>query len=356
MKLWTRYLLKRLFKTFCIFLFILFFTYIIIDLSVQGTHLIIQMNTLQPIFLYYLQTLSKYLSLFFPLTFLLVCLKLLFECTTHHEFTALSMGGLSHKKILSPFFFFAFILSLISLLNYEWVFPNALQSMETFQSKILTKKSKNTPELHRVTLKDGSELVYQQFSHEKQSLFDVFWIQNTNDIWHMKSLFLTTLQGHFVDHFQRSQEGILETKDHFEHIFFPKIEFLENSEKELCPFEERSLSTLMKQSASLKLEKSAVLSHLQYKIGTSLLCPFLLWLIIPVTTYFQRSKPIFIITALSLFGFISFVTILEGMLILGENGVISSFLAIWSPFAICTLVLLIKTSYSPNYGSKVSNK
>ncbi len=345
MKVWVRYLVGRFIKTFLLFLISLFLTYTIIDLSVHGTHLIIQTDTLQHIAHYYLQNFSKYLALFFPLTFLLTSLKILIECNTHHEFTALSMGGLSQSTLLRPFFWLSFFFSFLSLINYEWIFPSAMQSMETFQNHMIFKKTKtDTPKLHRTSLKDGSELVYQQFSSETNTLFDVFWIKNVKEIWHCKSLLLpsdskTSVQGSFVDHFQRSQEGLFEKKSHFEKTFFPEIQFNEDdSHKEVCLFEHRSLSTLAKQTFSLKMERAPILSHLQYKIATSLLCPFILYLISPIALRFQRTKSAFLITALSLFGLIGFMTILEGMLILGENQVIPSFIAIWNPFILSIMI------------------
>lgn len=345
MKLWILYLFKKLIKTFLFFLISFFLIYTIVDLSVHGAHLIIQKDTLEHIFFYYLQNFSKYLTLFFPLTFLLASLKILIECNTHHELTALSMAGLSHTQLLKPFFTLAFILTMIAYANYEWIIPNALQSMETFQNKILFKKSKTQPSnLHKIVLKDGSELIYQQFAFEKNELFDVFWIKSSEEIWHSKYLLLSSTTevpvfGLFSDHFKRSQNGLFEKIAHFEKTSFPEIEFNEDdSHQELRPFEQRSITTLMRQALTLKIDKHPVLSHLQYKIATTLLPPFILYLISPIAMRFQRSKSMFLIVALSLFSFIGFMTILEGMLILGENQVIPSLIAIWSPFVLCLIV------------------
>jgi lipopolysaccharide export LptBFGC system permease protein LptF len=96
-------------------------------------------------------------------------------------------------------------------------------------------------------------------------------------------------------------------------------------------YENRSLSTLFHQALSDSADKPNIFSHLHYKLALPLF-PFLILLAIgPFSLKFSRSLPFFFFAACALFAFAALCTILDGMLILGENRVLSPFIAIWTP-------------------------
>ncbi|HSX26263.1 MAG TPA: LptF/LptG family permease [Chlamydiales bacterium] len=351
MKLWYRYLLFKLAKTFHFILFCIFIGYILVDLSVNGVRFFSEgSTTFIDTILYYLRQFAMHLELFLPLSFLLASMKVLVDFNSHRELVALQMAGLSKKKLLSPFFLFAGFLTLVCYVNTQWFAPEAQEAVYLFRDahpKAGKKKIKKQ-KLFSLSLDDDSELVYQRFDASKKELFDVFWVRSADDIWHMK--YLKTLSkppiGRFVDHLTRNFEKQFEKSESFETRAFPKLLWKEDATlQRFVPFENRSLTQLLQQASADTAERASVFSHLHYKIALPLLHFFILFSIGPISMRFARHRPTFLIAACSLFGFISLMIILDGMLILGENQVFPGYFAIWLPMAItfaCVLRPFIK--------------
>lgn len=341
MNIWNKYLFKSLLKTFLFLLLSIFFTFSIVDLSMNGVRFF-SSGTLGflEIAKYYVYTFSNHHAFFFPLTFLLASLKVFLDLNRHHELVALQMAGLSQKKLLTPFFTFALLLVIASYAHQEWLAPTTQTVATTFRSKHAKHKKKNTAHLHNVTLQDQSEIIYQNF--QDNELFDVYWIRNNKDIWYMKYLKLNPTRGLFADHFQRTT-GELEKTESFTEISFPQIAFDPNVKLEnFIPLENRPLSTLLAQSFKKNSERKNVLCHLHYTLASPLACFLLLFAIAPLSFRFSRVKNAFLITAISLFAFVAFKTILDGMLILGENQVMPSFAAIWGPIVVVFSLVMPK--------------
>lgn len=333
MKIWVKYLFGLLSKTFLFLIVCIFTIYTIVDLSIHGVRFFSH-GTLQSgeLCMYYVHNFAKHLGFFFPLTLLLSTLKVLLDLNIHHELVALQMAGLSQRKLLKPFFAFATLIALASYANHEWFSPDAQESANTFRHEHAKRKKKEQkPHLFTAALQDKSELVYQTV--RENELFDVFWIRNSKDIWHIKYLKMNpSPEGRFVDHFERNKEGKLEKTESFINHLFPDLILDPNANLEaFIPFENRSISTLFQQSFKQNSESHEVICYLQYKLASPLLSFVILLLISPIAMRFNRSIPSFLIASCSLFAFIGFMTILEGMLILGENQVIPSYIAIWSP-------------------------
>ena len=283
-----------------------------------------------------------HLDLFLPLAFLLTSMKVLFDLNAHSELVAFQMAGLSKKKLLRPFFLFASLLSLICYINNQWLAPDAQNAAHAFRDAAKNKKKKKE-HLFTLPLTDGTELVYQQFDPAKKEFFDVFWIQTSNDIWHIKYLDIGSNPptGHFTDHLTRNHQHQFEKTESFQYQEFPHLSWDDQTViREFVPFEHRSLSTLFQQARSDTANQQSVFAHLHYKLALPLL-PFLVLLTIsPVTMQFSRTRPVFLIIAISLLGFISLRTILDGMLILGENQVLPAAVAIWSPLLLGLILSL----------------
>ncbi len=335
MKLWQRYILVKLTKTFLFFLFSLFTIYVIIDLSAHGVRFFSKASFLE-ITLYYLHNFLTLLDLFLTLTFLLSVLKCLIDLTSHRELVALQMAGLSKKRLLSPFFLFAGLLALAGFINEQFAAPNAGELSSSFKSTYKSKKKSKLPKnLYSVSFEDGSALVYQSFSKETKELMDVFWIRNPSDIWHMKSFQIDLLEGRFVNHLIRGDNKEFIKKESF--LSRPFKELPWNSETALnrfIPYESRPLSTLFSQASGKAADARVIFSHLYYKLLAPLI-PFLLLICLcPILIRYDRKRPIFLTTALSIFGLLGLKSILDGMLILGENQVLPSYVAIFSPILI----------------------
>lgn len=331
MRIWNRYLLILLSKTFFLILIVIFFMYTLVDLSMNGIRYFSQ-GSYTEIATYYLYSFSNHHFFFFPLTFLLSSLKVFLDLNRHHELVALQVAGLSQKKLLTPFFTLATFLVMASYAHQEWAAPISQRNALSFRNSHAKHKKKNFPNIYNIALKDHSEIIYQNF--DRDTLFDVFWIRNNKDIWHMKYLKINPTVGLFADHFQRNGNGEIEKTESFTEISLPQIAIdptmkLEN----FLPLEQRSLSKLCLQAIKNRSERKKILSHLQSVFASPLLSYLILFAISPFMFRFSRSKNPLLFTALSLFGFIALRTVMDGMFILAENAVIPSYIAIWFPIA-----------------------
>lgn len=344
MKIWQRHILVKLTQTFLLLLLCLFVIYVIIDLSAHGVRFLTK-SSMTEIALFYFNTFSTLLDLFLSLTFLLATMRVLYQLNSHRELVALQMAGISKKRLLLPFFIFAGCLSVISYFNMQWLSPTAQDFSIAFKTAHKSKKNKNKENrVFTVSMKDESEIVYQKFDKKKKELFDVFWVRSSDDIWHMKTLNIDTLQGQYVNHLTRNADRQLEKK---ESIFERDFSDLDLDHKSVLhrfvPYESRTLSTLFLEACTDPAEKKSVFSHLFYKLLVPLI-PFLVLLAIsPISMRYSRNGPIFLITAYSIFGFIALKVILDGMLILGENQVLPSYVAILGP------ILLVLSCSLPNF-------
>lgn len=349
MKIWFSYLLRHLVKNFLTLSILFFLIYSIVDLAIHGVRFFSH-GSLEwaDMAIYYVYDFLGHFEFFLPFTFLLTVLKVLLDLNSHHEWVALQMAGLSQKKLLSPFFIFALFLTLASYANQEWIIPSSQESAETFRTEHSKNKNQKKTYVHSVNLHDKTELVYQSFQASSQELQDVFWVKNSKDIWHMKSLKIDPAgikasKGSFVDHFQRNKENLLEKTESFASKDFPQITIAPHAHLQMfIPFENRPLSTLLQQSLKPYSEKPIVLTHLHYKLATPLLSFLILIAVSPIALKFKRNKASFLIVAGSLAVFIGFMTVLQGMLILGENQVLPGYLAVWSPLI---LIAFICTPY-----------
>jgi lipopolysaccharide export LptBFGC system permease protein LptF len=340
MKVWVKYLLRQICATFCLFFFGLFCVYTIVDLSIHGVRFFSKNAApWQTLCLYYGCDFLTQLHFFLPLTFLLSLLKILLDLNTHHELVALQMAGLSRRRILLPFFWVGCLLVGISYANYEWISPLSQTVTHQFETTYTSKtKKEKRPNLYNTKLPDGSELVYREFSLATETLHDVFWIESQTTFWHFKNLQIgAPPQGTFVDHFVRNSEGKVEKAESFLHKEFPKLTFnLTDSLQHYLPVEQRRLSALW--DPSLWLRSGPAASQMHYKLAIPWLPLWILFAIGPLTFTFRRNKQAFLIVALCLFSFVSLMTFLEAMMILGENQVIPAILAIWGPFVMLSIL------------------
>lgn len=337
MKLWQRHILLRLIRTFFFFLASLLSIYVIIDLSAHGVRFFAKSN-MADILLYYLNTFSTQLDLFLSLTFLLSALKVLVDLNIYRELVALQMAGISKKKLLSPFFLWAFCLGVISYANSQWCIPHAGKYSNDFKASYKAKKKVKTPKLYSTPLEDQSELIYRAFDPIKEELIDVFWVRSPNDIWHMKTLQMSSLEGQFVHHLVRSENQLLTKQQSLPCKHFSEISWDPNvALHHFIPYESRPLSTLLVQAYGRPADMRIVCSHLYYKLLTPLIPCLIVIAIGPVVLRYTRKLAVALFFAIGIFGLLSLKTILDGMLILGENQVLPSYVAIFSPIVVVLL-------------------
>lgn len=332
MKIWQRHILSKLVKTFFFFLICLLAVYVVIDLSAHGVRFLSK-SSFVDIIHFYLNIFASLLDLFLTLTFLLATMRVLIDLTSHREIVALQMAGISKRKLLAPFFIFAACLSFICYMNTQWFAPDAQELTSEFKSAHKTKKIKvQQAKIFTVSLEDESELIYQRFDKTTRELFDVFWVKAPDDIWHMKSLKIDSLEGRYVNHLTRNNAKQFERAESFPTRVFSELPWDDEVVlHRFVPYESRSISTLFLQAISFPSEGRIIFSHLYYKLLVPLMPFLVLFAVAPYTMRYARSRPVFLITAYSIFGFIALKVTLDGMLILGENQVLPSYVAIWGP-------------------------
>lgn len=332
MSLWYKYLLKKIVKNFGFFLFSLFFIYVVVDLSAHGVRFFSK-SSFWGICLFYLNAFSSLLDLFFTLSFILAVLRILFDLNQHKELLAFQMGGLSKKRLLHPFFIFAFFLSFLCYCNAEWVAPSSLRASTRFKKTHKKEAFKDKiPSLFTAALEDESELVYQTFEKAEKTLFDVYWICDFQDVWHMQSLHVDSLEAIYADHFVRDKEGALRRLESFESKTFSNLPLQKGTcFQTFIPYESRSISTLLVEALKFPADSRILFSHLYYKLAAPLIFFLILIGVAPIAMQSKRVVPTFLIAAFSIFIVIGLKIILDGMLILGENLVLPSFFAIFSP-------------------------
>ncbi|MBU6446341.1 MAG: LptF/LptG family permease [Verrucomicrobia bacterium] len=324
----------KLLNTFLFFLLCLFAVFIIVDLSAHGARFFSKTG-LGEILLYYFYTFSANLELFFGLVFLLAALRVLLDLAHHREVVALQMAGLSKKRFLAPFFLFAGCIALICLINSQWFAPHAGDVSAGFKTAYKPNRKPSTKKLYIVSLDDTTSIVYSCFDPRRQELIDVFWVRSPNEFWHMKSFSIDRREGYFVDHLMRDSAKLFAKTESFETRYFQEMPWNHEVILHRCiPYERRSLSTLFLQAWSKPADARVVFSHLYYKLVMPLLPFFILIGICPSVLRYTRNPPTLLIIALSIFVFLAFKSVMDGMLILGENQVLPSYVAIFFPVAL----------------------
>jgi lipopolysaccharide export system permease protein len=345
--IWERYLFREILKVFFLFLGCFFFLYSILDYSLHMQDFLVDKHIhLSHLLIYYFYQFIKRSDLLIPLALLIATLKVLFHLNGRGELVALQASGLSLKRILRPFFILALMCTLFNCISMEFLLPSSLIFLENFRKshfKHYSNGNRKEP-LHVTYLKDSSKIVYQSEDKDKELYFDVFWIRSADDIWRMKYLSTNPEQpiGYYVDHIVCSPGGIFEKVASFEKYTFPSFRLQPDpTGKGYIPIENRKPSELFRlllhKKTTTTLERPQVLTHFLHKCTL----PFLSFLVViaaaPYCFRHSRSLPVFFTYALALFAFVAFSALIHSALVLGESQVLSAYIAILLPFALCFL-------------------
>lgn len=343
--LWERYLFREILKVFFLFLGCFFFLYALIDYSMHMQDFIVDKRIqISHIVIYYFFHFIKRADLLIPLALLISTLKVLFALNARGELIALQASGLPRKKILRPFFSIALTCVLFNLMSSECLLPSSLNFLDRFRQehfKHYESRPHRREPIHVLHLKDRSKIIYQTVDSDKKLFHDVFWIRSVDEIWRMQSLSADPENpiGFYVDHLQRNSDSNFEKVESFDQYRFSKFRWQPDpTGKGYTPLENRALSELVRllqKSKTTAYEYPQVLTHLLFKIAM----PFLSLLVVtagaPFCLRYSRNLPIFFTYAIALFAFIAFFALMDAAVILGENLVISPYLAILAPIILC---------------------
>lgn len=314
-----------------------------IDLSFHAIHILkktespfLEMGT------YYALLFSGYLDVFIPFSFLVASLKVWIDLDTGNELLALQTGGVSGKKITIPFFCLAIILSLTLYLNQETFAPASKTIAHQTKSKFKRKKYRESS-VKNIILKDNSQLYY--LNYDENCLYDIFWIQSLNDIWHFEKLMIKDHEpvAFFADHFLKNAEGKIVKTASYENLLMPTIPIDETSFRTaLIPLQNQSLSTLFHQAMLAPNPSDKSLTYFFSKCAQPLILFLIILTFAPIHLAYTRHKRNFLLISIALGLMVIYKALLEGMAILGENSILPPLVAIFSPPIIALAITLPK--------------
>lgn len=343
LKIWQRYFLKQWFTMFFLFMFCFYGLYILIDYaSHTGTfhHQSIKL-TWSALAYYYGAEFVKRLDILLPFGLLIATVKTLCMLNVRHELVALLASGISLQRLLRPFFMVGLLAVAVVYLNSQFLLPFALGELKRFNTKQALKHSASSryPEVHQLTLEDGTSLLFHHYDGDTKQFFDAYWIRSVDEIYRMKILDPHSKYptGQHVDFIKRNSDGQLRVAESFASKDLDTMRFSKQGLTEtITPPEELSISELWKKLPSsydnLTEKESQKLTIFFRKLIMPWLC--LLAVIGPASlcVRFTRRLPVFFIYAGSIFSLVAVYLVMNAATVLGERQVLEPVVAMWPPF------------------------
>lgn len=340
-KIWQRYFLFEILKTFFLFLGCFFLLYALADYSMHMQEIFKNKKIATiDLLVYYGMLFSKRCDLLLPLSLLIASVKVLTSLNKRNELLALQTAGIAVHKLTRPFFFVGLICVGLSYCNFEILAPKSLNYIDHFEKKYLKKKNHRKKEkggIHALPLEDGTRLLYQFYNSETEEFFDLFWILSIDEMYHIKTLNVKdeVPVGTFVDHLKRGPGGEIQKIASYPDFLFKGLSLNFNLQDHFSkPMENRSISALMKMTLNktplFYENRTAVHTHLYFKLFMPWLPVLVLIGIVPFCVPSVRFLPTFFIFSVTIFGYITFFTVMDGCVILGETQVLPPFWAIFT--------------------------
>jgi lipopolysaccharide export system permease protein len=347
MKIWERYFLREVLKSFFFFILIFYGLYVLIDYSSHSSSFQYSHSRfkLYEIAVYYLFQFVERMEVLIPFGLLIATIRTLTNLNIHNELVALMASGVKIRTLLRPFILVGLAMVMLMYINTQFWMPYASQRMNHIEQKHRSQKNKTTQTLavQNLALKDQTSVIFQNYDSIEKKLIDAFWIRDIDDIYRIKYLYpyheIPT--GHFVEHLQRGPGGqltIVETSDvkQFPEMHFHKRDLFQGM---IAP-EDESLTDLWKklpQNLSITSEKeSETLSVFYHKLIMPWLCLLAVIGPAPFCVRYNRNMPLFFIYALSIFGLVAVYLVLDSTQILGKRQILEPWLAILIPFFVCS--------------------
>lgn len=342
--IWERFIFKEGLKVLLFFTFSFYFLYVLIDYSVHARSFSHAHFSFFDICFYYFCHFTKRAGIILPFALLVACLKVLTSLNTKRELIALLAGGIALHRVMRPLLLLAFLTTAFLYLNAEVLFPFSEKSLKRIEERetVIKEELPSNRLLNSLSMKDGSTLVYQFFDNAENSFFDAFWLENSNTIYRIKYLTPQKIpQGRYVDKLVRNKEGRFILSESFETHAFPNMYLDEVAVQEnIIPPTQESITTLISRLSdpTKKISnKPEVIASLSYKLLMPLLAFFVLIIPAPYCLKYGRNLPLFFIYAVTIFGFVTVVTIIGASLIIAENAIFNPFWVIFTPFLLLSL-------------------
>lgn len=345
-KIWERYFLSEILKSFFFFIFLFYGLFVLIDYSSHSSsfHYGHSHFKLYEIAVYYLCEFIERMEVLIPFGLLLATIRTLTNFNIHNELVALMASGVKLRTLLRPFVLVGLAMVFLMYINTQFWMPHALQRMNHIDQKHRSQKNKSAQILsvQSLSLKDKTNVIFQNYDSIEKKLIDVYWIRGINDIYHIKYLYpyheIPT--GEFVDHFQRKEGGELTITSSVPFAQFPEMQFHKRDlfQGMIAP-EDESLTDLWKKipkrNAIASEKESEILAVFYHKLIMPWLCLLAVIGPAPFCIRFGRNHPLFFIYSLSIFSLVAFYLILDSTLVLGKRQIAEPWLAILVPFFLC---------------------
>ncbi len=316
--IFDRYIFKKITKNFLIHTPILFMFFVILDISLRRTPLP------DTFFSYYSALFSLRMDRFVAISFLLATVRTLLDCSRHFELISLQITGNSIFKITRMILFFAGLLVVANLTNYQFFYPKAYDITDDGKGQAAA--------IRRMILADQSELFYNASLSSPQQLKDLFLLKSKEEIWHIESLnTYPPYRAQGIDRFS-FHEGKIQ---HESTLLEDKIN-LSNAEIIPAPKNYQYLPILTLHSLSLRktevpMDQSQIFTHLYYKELMSFLPLLIALCMIPIAACYHKVIPALRIYVSSLFIFILFYFMIRINILLAQSEMISPLLMVSLP-------------------------
>lgn len=330
-KIWERYFLVEMLKSFFFFLLVFYGLYVLIDYSSHASGLYNHSHfKIYEIVIYYLCQFVERMGVLIPFGLLLATIRTLTNLNMHNELIALMASGIKVKTLIRPFVAVGLAMVAIMYITTQFWMPSALQRINHIDQKHRSQKIKSNqiPAVQNLVLKDKTQLIYQNFDSLEKKLIDTYWIRDINDIYRIQYLYpyheIPTGQG--VDHFQRQPNGELTIVSSSSQEYFPEMRFKKHDLFQgMTDPEDESLTELWKKmpqkNETTSEKKSQIVSVFYHKMIMPWLCLLAVIGPAPFCVRYSRQIPLFFIYALSLFGLVVVYLVLNATLVLGKRQV-----------------------------------
>jgi lipopolysaccharide export system permease protein len=323
-----------------------YFLYVIID---YATHIKLFQHGgfyYWHLLIYYFYQFSKHAEILMPIVLLISTLKVILTANIQRELLVLMSAGISLKKIGRPFLLFGICTTFLCYLNFEYLQPIVYLKLSAFEQSYLHKTSHTQNSLiHPLTLEDQSLLVYHMYDPIHNELKELFWKKNEKEIYKIQCLQLTPIppKGLHVDYLAYDDTLSLKLIDRYEEIDFATMTLPSNLSPILRPLKWHSISSLAhlfpkEKGSKLNDKQAAAATHFFYKLFMPLVAIIIVFASLSLCTRFTRNFSSFLIYLFFLCGYITFFTLLNASVILGENQIVHPLVAICLPVGALLLV------------------
>lgn len=348
-KIWERYFLKEILKTFILFLGCFYGLYALIDYTnhARSFHQSHGWAHLQAFCLYYGCEFVVRSEVLVPFAILLGTIRTLCKLNNNNELVAMMASGIKVSRLLRPFLLLGLFFTALMYFNIEYFVPLAAKEQKYLDDAHSKKKNLRSSDLsvEHVILEDKSTLLFQHFDSVRDLFFDAYWVRSIDEIYKIKYLYpyASPPIGYYVDHLIRNEQGeiVVENSEALRRL--PELKFdAKRLIDSLTQPENTSLTKLWEQLPEdyvAQSEKEArVLSTFHRKLALPWLCLLAVVAPAPFCLRFSRQFPTFMVYASSLFGLIAVYIVLDAVHVLGRRQLVDPLYALWTPLMLFFLI------------------